>query len=266
MGLLPQENMSTYLESDAVKAAKKQTQEHLEKRPSYTSRWEDEMAKTLQTIRGREFRYDVLTDPVYDSYRRAYTRKGLLAMEDTLGRASALTGGYGNSYAQSAAQESYNGYMQALTEQIPQLYQLAQARFDGQTKALQAQYDQYLQQEKADRESFDDAFDRWLSELKLLQSQQEAVSREDYDRFEDQRQWDQDHPQTSDAPGDPGNTGTSGDSGGYDNGSVSQEDIRKIQAVLGVTVDGKWGRESRQAAGDVDADTAWRNYLSEYGG
>ena len=49
-------------------------------------------------------------------------------------------------------------------------------------------------------------------------------------------------------------------SGGYDNGSVSTQAIKNMQEYLGVTVDGKWGSESKDAAGGLSADEAWRNF------
>ncbi len=255
--------MSTYLESDALLAAKKETAEHLEKRPVYTSRWDSALSETMDALADRQFSYDPATDPVYQSYRRAYTRKGRLAMEDTLGKTTALTGGYGNSYAAAAAQQSYNGYMQALTDKIPELYDLARELYDKETAQLNARYEQYLQREQQDQAAFEDSFDAWLKELQILQDKELAMSKEDYDRFEDQRDWDDKHPANS------GSSGSSGSSGDYkpvyDNGSVSEANIKKMQAALGVAVDGKWGPESYAAAGNVDADTAWLNYLSEYG-
>lgn len=270
--------MSTYLESDAVTAAKKKRQQHESSRPVYTSRWEQELEDSLKALDNREFSYDLSADPLWDSYRKAYTRKGRLAMEDTLGKTTALTGGYGNSYASTAAQQSYNGYMEALTDKIPQLMELAQSRFDAETDRLNERYEMYLEREKADRESFDDAFDRWFQELQMLQQEEEALSKEDYDRFEAQRKWEAEHPEASGGSGSSsgGTSGSSSSGGGstsgglpalgtYDNGSVSEENIKKIQAALGVTVDGKWGRESYIAAGHVSADVAWQNYLSEFG-
>lgn len=249
--------MSTYLESDAVTAAKKKVADHESKRPSYASRWEQELSDTLAQLSGRSFSYDAEADPVYDSYRKAYTRKGQLAMADTLGKSTALTGGYGNSWAHTAAQESYQGYMDALTDKIPQLYELAQEQYDRQTQALSDRYREYLSREEADRESFSDAFDRWLKELDILQDQALAISKEDYDRYEADREWEAEHPESAGS--------SSASNSGYDNAGVSEEDIKKIQAALGVTVDGKWGPESYAAAGNVTADIAWQNYLSEFG-
>ncbi len=283
-------NMSTYLESEAVTAAKKKTQDHQAQRPEYTSRWEDELEKTLSQLSGRQFSYNLEADPLWSSYRRSYTRKGRLAMEDTLGRTTALTGGYGNSYAANAAQQSYNGYMTALTDKIPELYALAQERYDRQTQDLTARYELYLQNEKQDQQLFADRFDGWLQELKLLQAQEQAalqaeqdrnLAQQEADRWQaeqdrkDQqfqaeqdwlnKKWEAEHPtQASGSGGTSGATG-SGDSGSeYDNGGVSTENIKKMQEALGVTPDGIWGPESAEAAGGVTADVAWANYCATY--
>ena len=259
--------MSTYMESDAVTAAKKKVTDHESKRPAYASRWEQELADTLERLSGRSFSYHREADPLYHTYRKAYTRQGQLAMADTLGKSTALTGGYGNSWAHTAAQESYQGYMDALADKIPQLYQLAQEQYDRETKALQERYEQYLSREQADRESFDDAFDRWLQELEILQDEALALSKEDRDRYESDRAWEADHPTAAGGESDSGGPSSGKPSGkpGYDNAGVSAENIKKIQALLGVTVDGKWGPESYAAAGNVTADVAWQNYLSEFG-
>lgn len=47
---------------------------------------------------------------------------------------------------------------------------------------------------------------------------------------------------------------------GYDNGSVSPENIKEMQEALGVSADGKWGAGSTEAAGGLTADQAWKAY------
>ena len=48
---------------------------------------------------------------LFDQYADYYKRQGMLAMEDTVGRASALTGGYGNSYAEVAGNQAYDSHI-----------------------------------------------------------------------------------------------------------------------------------------------------------
>ena len=44
---------------------------------------------------------------------------------------------------------------------------------------------------------------------------------------------------------------------GYDNGSLSAEQVRQTQAYYGAAADGMWGRDSSSAAGGLSADEAW---------
>ena len=50
-------------------------------------------------------------------------------MQDTLAQVSARTGGLASSYAQSAAQQTYNNYMAALADKVPELQQLAYSMY-----------------------------------------------------------------------------------------------------------------------------------------
>lgn len=71
------------------------------------------------------FTYDPNGDPLYKQYADAYTRNGARAMEDTLGRMAARTGGMASSYAGWAAQQTYDQYMADLAAKIPELQQIA---------------------------------------------------------------------------------------------------------------------------------------------
>lgn len=55
-------------------------------------------------------------------------------------------------------------------------------------------------------------------------------------------------------------SGGGGYYGGYDNGSLSPEQVAEMQGALGVTADGKWGSGSSTAANGMSADEAWQAY------
>lgn len=74
--------------------------------------------------------YDMNADALYRQYRDAYAREGRRAMEDAMGQASALTGGYGNSYATTAAQQAYQGYLAGMGDKSMDLYERALAMHD----------------------------------------------------------------------------------------------------------------------------------------
>jgi hypothetical protein len=71
-------------------------------------------------------------------------------MMDTMGQAAALTGGYGNTYAQNVGQQAYQGYLQQLNDNIPQYYQMALDAYNAQGDQMMQQYG--LLGDLADRE------------------------------------------------------------------------------------------------------------------
>ena len=77
----------------------------------------------------KPFEYDVTGDALYQQYKDTYTQQGKMAMQDTMGQAAAMTGGYDNSYAQTVGQQVFNGYMGQLADKIPELYQLAYSKY-----------------------------------------------------------------------------------------------------------------------------------------
>ena len=99
----------------------------------------------LQSVLGdikdfKDFSYDINGDALYQQYKDKYIQQGKLAMMDTMGQAAAMTGGYGNSYAQSVGQQAYQGQLQNLNDIVPELYQMA---LDKYTMDKQNLYDQY---------------------------------------------------------------------------------------------------------------------------
>ena len=106
-----------YMESDAVKQAQSMLQQQMSNKPGqYTSPWHTQLNDTINKILNREkFSYDLNGDALYQQYKDQYTTQGQMAMMDTMGQAAALTGGYGNSYAQSVGQQAYQGYCSSST-------------------------------------------------------------------------------------------------------------------------------------------------------
>lgn len=72
-----------------------------------------------------DFSYNVYGSALYNQYKDQYTRNAQLGMEDAMGKAAALTGGYGNSYAQTVGQQAYYNQMEGLNDVAMQLYQMA---------------------------------------------------------------------------------------------------------------------------------------------
>ena len=98
--------------------------------PEYKSRYSDAVKSNLSSVLGKKkFNYDIGSDKLFSQYKDSYTKAGKTAMEDTVGNASMLTGGYANSYAVTAGQQAYDSYMSKLNDKIPELEQRAYERY-----------------------------------------------------------------------------------------------------------------------------------------
>ena len=53
--------------------------------------------------------------------------------------------------------------------------------------------------------------------------------------------------------------------GSYSNGKLTNEQVKQLQRYYGVSQDGKWGKNSKKAAGGLTADKAWAKYQGSSG-
>lgn len=102
----------------------------------------------LQQLQERpKFNYDAASDPLYQQYKQMYMRQGNQAMGDTVGKVAAMTGGYGNSYAQTAGQQIYQQYLDQLNDRVPELYNAAYNRYAQEGADLRDAYSMAANQE-----------------------------------------------------------------------------------------------------------------------
>lgn len=85
-----------------------------------------------------EFKYDMNADALYRQYADQFMKQGKTAMRDTMGQASAMTGGYGNSYAQSAGKQAYNSHLEGMNDMIPDLYGLALQKYQAEGERMRS--------------------------------------------------------------------------------------------------------------------------------
>lgn len=96
-----------------------------------TNKWSSRLDDIYSQIANRgDFKFDLNGEAIYKQYAQQYQQNAKLAMEDTVGQVSALTGGYSNSYAQTAGQAIYNQQMQGLNDKALEVYQLALDRYN----------------------------------------------------------------------------------------------------------------------------------------
>lgn len=183
----------------------------------------DDHEALYNEIMNREpFEYDVNGDALYQQYKDNYIQQGKMAMEDAMGQMSSLTGGYASSAAMSAGQQAYQGELSKLNDIVPDLYQNALNKYMMEGEELYNQYAMAYGQHRDDIE--DKRYD------------EETAYKNATDFY------------------------TSGGKVGYDNGSLTPDQVTKLTNALGLSTNGQWNSVAYDATG-MTADEAWARYL-----
>ena len=235
--------------------------------------WAEQMQTFMNELDDRKpFSYDPEADALYRQYRDQYQRAGKLAMEDTMGEASGLTGGYGSTYAESAGLSAYGQYLDKLGDILPELYKLHRSDYDRETDKLFDRMNFAADQKQA---AADAAFERCIALLENgIQPSAEELAAAGLSA------------QSGAALGQFYGTGSSGSGGGSSsgggggnssnsyagNGNLTAAQVMELQEYLGVSVDGQYGPKTQAAAeamfgtAGMSAAQAWVAYLKAIGG
>lgn len=200
----------------------------------------------LEYEKNNPFKFDVNEDALYNQAVENYTKQGQLAMKDTIGQAAALTGGYGNSYAQTAGQQVYNAYLDQANDIIPEAYQRALDRYNiGKNNAL-AEYtlakDEYSTTDTELQKAI--SFDQSERALKMQEESwdmEKRVAEENLSKAT-----------------------YSGKGNGYDNGKYSDYQIKLAQKLIGASPTGKWSIEDEALASELGYDL--KSLVNEWAG
>ena len=185
----PTFSYADYAPSDTVTQAQALLQQQMASKPGeYQSTWQDQLNETISQILNRDkFSYDLNGDALYQQYKDQYVQQGKMAMMDTMGQAQAMTGGYGNSYAQNAGQQAYQAYLQQLNEVVPELYGMALDQYNQEGQELYDQAALMAQQEDQEYGRYMDGMNAWLAERDYLSGRYDAERDYDYGKYADDR-------------------------------------------------------------------------------
>ena len=125
----------------AVTEADAYLSEQLQKIQSGKTSYSDQVQDMMDKIMNREkFSYDVDKDPLFQQALASAMSSGQQAMQDTIGQASALTGGYGSTYATTAGNQAYNAFIEDAYDNLPQYYQMNLEAYQMEGDELYRQY------------------------------------------------------------------------------------------------------------------------------
>lgn len=175
--------------------------------PTYDDTYSIISEKALEEIikNNNSYDYTFNEDPLYRQYKKMYSDEGAKAAEHVYGLASGLTGGYGNSYAASAAAGVLGDYADKLAkktaeleernykrqgDEISALYKIFDAFSDADDREYKRYRDRLIEYNNKRKEEKDFAFDaagagdyRFLKALGIDTAALENKARENAAKF-----------------------------------------------------------------------------------
>lgn len=152
---------SSFVAPDAYNQAMQYTNELLAKLNSGKTSYTDQIKDLMGQIMNREdFEYDVDKDTLFQQALASAMGSGKSAMQDTIGQASALTGGYGSTYATSAGNQAYNAYIEDAYNNLPEYYNMALQAYQAEGQEMYQQLDML---NAADATEWGRTYDTWQS-------------------------------------------------------------------------------------------------------
>ena len=160
----------------------------------YVSKYGDQIQALLDKILIRDpFKYDFNADPMYQMYKDRYLQQGRMAMQDTMGDAAALTGGYGNSYAATVGQQAYQSYLQGLNDRIPGLRDFAYNAWLNEGDRMRSNLSTLQGLDESDYARYRDTVGDYKDELNYYYNRFGDMSDREYNRYlNDASAWEKD--------------------------------------------------------------------------
>ena len=180
-----------YQASKDVKQAqklKKQAEDAVKNYGNFAYGRQGDYDSAIDAILNRKaFSYDLNGDALYQQYKDQYMQQGKLAMQDTMGQASAMTGGYGNSYAASVGNQAYQGYLSQLNNLVPELYNLALSAYNAEGDRLKGNFDVLNTDRSTQYGEWTDGYNRLLNDRGYYSDNYNNAYTQDYTKWNDNR-------------------------------------------------------------------------------
>ena len=180
-----------YQESQKVQNAYNMLQNTLNNKPQeFQSSYTDQLNQMYNNIMNRQdFSYNMNADALYQQYKDQYQMAGKQAMKDTVAQASALTGGYANSYAQTAGQQTYQNYLAALNDKVPELYDRAYQKYKDEGDRMNNQFNLTKDMYNTEYGEYRDKVSDYQADRDYFLNQYNNERNFDYNQFSDNRKY-----------------------------------------------------------------------------
>ena len=170
---------SSFSGSSLYEEAYNYTQSLLAKLSSGRTSYTDKVEAMMDKIMNREdFEYDVDSDQLFQQALASAMNSGKSAMQDTIGQASALTGGYGSTYATSAGNQAYNAFIEDAYNNLPEYYQMALQAYQMEGEEMFKELGMYVD---ADNREYQRTYDAWSAN----HANTESIYNREYGQWKD---------------------------------------------------------------------------------
>lgn len=245
-----------YSASAAVNNAKAYLDSLTKNKPGeFSSKYTKDIDDLYQQITNRDkFKYSLDDDMLYQQAKEQYMALGKTAMQDTMGQAASLTGGYGNSYASTAGNQAYQSYLQQLNDNIPEYYQMARDNYNQEGQDLYNKYSLAKGQEDSDYAKYRDSYADWQNERDYAAGRYDNERNFDYGQYADARNYWQNQAQLENAD--------YWDKTNYDESVRQYNENMAYQRERDAVEDSQWNQEMEyQRSRDSVEDSQWeKNY------
>ena len=166
-----------YVPSESVNVAKDYLKQV--KSSGYDRRWADRLSTLVDMYVNREdFEYSPEDDIVWQQAKGVALRDGKRAMDDTVARGAALSGGYANSYAVTAGAQAYERAVSDFASTADEYYDMAYERYLAEENSL-------LEEISLVAELDDEEYSRYMELLNDAQSRYDSEYSRDYSAWRD---------------------------------------------------------------------------------
>lgn len=209
-------NYTPYTQSDEVKALKSQSQDYADqvesmsyspsalvkayqnkmnevensKPDAYVNKWADTQNSLLNDILNeKEFSYtgsDLMNDDLYKMYSEMYEKNARKAMNNAMGEAASLTGGYGSTYSQAAGQQAYDDTMSNMNEIALTLADKAYEKYLNDRSNRYNKLSAVNTQEQTDYGKYRDEVGDWQTDRDYYAGRYDTTYGQDYQKYQDE--------------------------------------------------------------------------------
>lgn len=184
---LAQQNRPEYQESQAVLDARNALQQLQTSKPQgYESKYGPALEALMQQIQNPgKYNYEFNGDNLFKQYADMYTQQGKQAAMNAMGNAAALTGGYGNSYGQMAANQAYDQYLTQLYDRGMELRDRDYQQWQDERQNEFNRYNLMANADQTDYGRYRDTVSDWQNERDYATGRYDTERNVDYGMYRD---------------------------------------------------------------------------------